>query len=113
METFKLSDPRWITEMKAHEYSFTQFQRFELPDKDKALVFLGHIMSLQLEVSWNASGKNPVTYQRMKERCPDWLWNAMVKVIGQYSPLEWNQERPYTGHRIIGMKREKYREEHD
>lgn len=68
------STPRWLEEIEAWEYALDQFDRFELPGKERsqrdaagALVYAAHKANRRC---------SPETAQAILDRYPAWVWEA-------------------------------------
>lgn len=65
---------RWLEELEAWEYALAQFDRFDLPGKERAQAYAAK--SLVYAAAKANRRCSPETAQEILDRFPDWVWSA-------------------------------------
>ncbi len=67
------SKPRWLEEVEAWEYALEQFDRFDLPSKDKAKSDAARSI-VYAAAKADRRRCSPETAQAILDRLPEWVW---------------------------------------
>jgi hypothetical protein len=68
------SRPRWLEELEAWEYALAQFERFNLPGKERSQADAAK--SLVYAAAKADRRGSPETARKILDRFPEWVWEA-------------------------------------
>lgn len=83
----RVSSHRWMREMEAWEYALEQFDRFQLPGRDRARKVAAECMDYAIRKACRRSKRPNELAARILERIPDWVWNDLNPTQRVCSPL--------------------------